>query len=260
VRTLSLDLPRPGVALLTLRRPESLNALSDGMFVELNEVAGDLRTRGDLRAVVLTGAGDGFCAGYDLDAAAELPTRDLTQLYALQDLAVSALQAVHTLPCPVIAAVHGVAAGGGFSLALATDIRLAATSARFQAVFVRIGLSGGDLGASWLLPRLVGAGLAAEILYTGRVVGAEEAVRIGLANRAVPEAELLDAALELAGSIAQHPPLGMALTKRSLRANLDAPSFAAALELESRAQVGLLREPSTVEAVEAIRRRWAGRG
>jgi enoyl-CoA hydratase/carnithine racemase len=140
----------------------------------------------------------------------------------------------------VIAAVRGPAVGGGFCLSLAADLRLAGASARFQPVFVRLGLSGGDMGASWLLPRLIGAGLAAELLYTGRAVRAEEAARVGLANRVLADADLLQEAVALAATIAAHEPLGVRLTKRSLRANAEAPSLAAALELESRAQVLLL--------------------
>jgi len=242
------------VARLTLHRPDRLNAMTAEMFGELTEAAERLRLDDGVRAVVLTGAGAGFCAGYDLDAAAAFPTAGTAELLALQDTAWRALHAVYALPKPVIAAVRGPAAGGGFSLSLAADMRLAGTSARFQAVFVRIGLSGGDLGASWLLPRLVGTGLAAELLYTGRPVLADEAVRIGLANRVVDDAELATEAVELAGQIAAHAPLAVQLTKRSLRANIDAPALLGALELESRAQVALLREPATTEAIDRLRR------
>ena len=242
------------MARLTLHRPDRLNAMTAEMFGELTEAAERLRLDDGVRAVVLTGAGAGFCAGYDLDAAAAFPTAGTAELLALQDTAWRALHAVYALPKPVIAAVRGPAAGGGFSLSLAADMRLAGTSARFQAVFVRIGLSGGDLGASWLLPRLVGTGLAAELLYTGRPVLAEEAVRIGLANRVVDDAELAADAVELAAQIAAHAPLAVQLTKRSLRANIDAPALLGALELESRAQVALLREPATTEAIDRLHR------
>ncbi|HEX4359015.1 MAG TPA: enoyl-CoA hydratase-related protein [Pseudonocardia sp.] len=241
------------MARLTLHRPDRLNAMTAEMFGELTEVAERLRLDDGVRAVVLTGAGGGFCAGYDLDAAAGFPEAGTAELLALQDTAWRALHAVYALPKPVVAAVHGPAAGGGFSLSLTADIRLAGTSARFQAVFVRIGLSGGDLGASWLLPRLVGTGLAAELLYTGRPVLAEEAVRIGLVNRVVEDAALATEAVELAAQIAEHAPLAVQLTKRSLRANVDAPALLGALELESRAQVALLREPATTEAVARLR-------
>jgi enoyl-CoA hydratase/carnithine racemase len=224
---------------LTLHRPERLNALTTTMFGELVAACGALRADA-VRAVVLTGAGSAFCAGYDLEEAESLGTASAAQLLELQDAACAALQAVYSLPAPVIAAVRGPAVGGGFCLSLAADLRLAGASARFQPVFVRLGLSGGDMGASWLLPRLIGAGLAAELLYTGRAVRAEEAARVGLANRVLADADLLQEAVALAATIAAHEPLGVRLTKRSLRANAEAPSLAAALELESRAQVLLL--------------------
>ena len=253
--TLRVDQPSAAVARVTLHRPGRLNAMTEVMFRELASVFAEFAADDGVRAVVLAGAGAGFCAGYDLDAAGDFERTGTAELYALQDLAVRALHAVYALPKPVVAAVHGPAAGGGFSLALAADIRLAGESARFQAVFVRIGLSGADLGTSWLLPRLVGTGLAAELLYTGRPVHAEEAARIGLANRVVPDSSLAAEAVELAAAIAEHAPLAVQLTKRSLRANVDAPSLLSALELESRAQVSLMREPATAHAVNHLRRR-----
>lgn len=243
------------MAQLTLRRPDQLNAMTATMFAELVGAAERIRDRDDVRAVVLTGAGRGFCGGFDLAHAGTFPERSTAQLLALQDLGVRALHAVYSLPQPVVAAVHGPAAGGGFSLALAADIRIAAASARFSAVFVRLGLSGADLGTSWLLPRIVGAGLAAELLYTGRTVGPEEAVRIKLANSMVDDDAALDAALALTDWIARHETSAVRLTKRSLRANTDAPSFLAALELESRSQVLLMREPATTDAVARLRER-----
>ena len=251
--TLRMEVPASGVAQVTLDRPQRLNAMTSVMFTELIDTFGRLREDDAVRAVVLTGAGGGFCAGYDLDDAAKFTSSDTRGLYALQDLGVRALQAVYGLPKPVIAAVHGPAAGGGFSLSLAADMRIAGASARFQAVFVRIGLSGADLGTSWLLPRIVGTGLAAEILYSGRPVHAEEAARVGLANRVVEDDALVGHAVELAASIAEHAPLAVELTKRSLHANVDAPSLASALEMESRAQVGLMREPRTTSAVSRLR-------
>jgi enoyl-CoA hydratase/carnithine racemase len=253
--SLRVDQPSAGVARVTLYRPEQLNAMTAVMFRELASVFAQFATDDGVRAVVLAGAGAGFCAGYDLDAAGRFASSGTARLYALQDLAVRALHAVYALPKPVVAAVHGPAAGGGFSLALAADIRLAGESARFQAVFVRIGLSGADLGTSWLLPRLVGTGLAAELLYTGRPVHAEEAVRIGLANRVVTDSSLAAEAVELAAAIAEHAPLAVQLTKRSLRAGVDAPSLLSALELESRAQVSLMREPATTHAINRLRHR-----
>ncbi len=253
METLNVRRPRTGVALVTLERPERLNALNRPMLRELREVAEELATDASVRAVVLTGAGRGFCSGYDLDGAAEFATLGPTGGLALQDMANRTLHALHTLPQPLIAAVGGPAIGGGVSLALVADIRIAAVDALFQVAFVRIGMSGGDLGASWLLPRIVGRGLAAELMYTARPVGAEEAVRIGLANRAVPTASLLDTAFDLAGQIAVHPPLGVQLSKRALQASTDSPSLWSALETEARGQALLMGHPDTAQAIAALR-------
>jgi enoyl-CoA hydratase/carnithine racemase len=253
VETVRVEVAAPGVALVTLHRPDRLNAMNSVMFSDLIGVFGDLRDDDPVHAVVLAGSGAGFCAGYDLDDAEKFSSSDARGLYALQDLAVRALQSVYSLPKPVIAAVKGPAAGGGFSLSLAADMRLAGESARFQAVFVRIRLSGADLGTSWLLPRIVGTGHAAELLYSGRPVYAAEAARIGLANRVVADDDLHEEAVRLATSMADHSPLAVGLTKRSLHANMDAPSFASALETESRAQVGLMREPESTTAVSSLR-------
>jgi enoyl-CoA hydratase/carnithine racemase len=156
---------------------------------------------------------------------------------------------------PVIAAVNGAASGGGMSLALCTDIRLASPAARFNAAFVKIGLSVGELGTSWQLTRLLGPGRAAEIAYTGRMVDAEEAERIGLVNRLVSAERLLDEALELAAQVASNSPGGVRLSKRALQANQEIGSYAAALELENRGQALLTRGEDMPEALSAFKER-----
>jgi enoyl-CoA hydratase/carnithine racemase len=161
-----------------------------------------------------------------------------------------AITAFRRLAVPVIAAVNGAAAGAGFSLALAADIRLAAPAARFSAAFIKIGLTGGDCGSSWALPRIVGLGLAYEILLSGRFVDAEEAARIGLVNRVVTEDALLGDALALARQIAANSPLGVRLTKQVVQTNVDAPSLEAAVELENRGQA---LAGSTQDMAEALR-------
>jgi enoyl-CoA hydratase len=173
--TLTIETNPTGIAVLTLNRPAKLNALTDLMFAELHAAIQALETRNDVRAVVLTGSGRGFCAGLDLDLATELPAMPTTRFYTLQRRWAAAIAALRLTPIPVIAAVNGPAAGAGFSLALAADLRVASQEAKFNAAFVRIGLSGGDCGISWLLPRVVGLGLASEILLTGRFVTADEA-------------------------------------------------------------------------------------
>jgi enoyl-CoA hydratase len=163
--------------------------------------------------------------------------------------------ALHELAQPVIAAVNGAAAGGGLSLALAADIRLACPEARFNAAFVRIGLSAGDVGSSWSLPRVIGMGRAAELMLTGRFVDAHEAERIGLVNRVVPAAELLPASFELAHEIAANSPFGVTLTKRVLNANVDAGSLTQAVEVENRGQTLATRGADYIEALAAFRAR-----
>lgn len=255
LETLDLRRGSDGVAVLALDRPTRANALTRRMFDEIVAVCADLDADPEVRAVVLTGSGGTFCAGYDIDDAGDFAGLDPPAALALQDSGVRAVRAVHDLSRPVVAAVAGPAVGGGFSLALAADMRVAAADARFQAIFIRLGLSGADMGTSWLLPRLVGRGVAAELLYTGRAVGAEEAGRLGLANRVVDAGAHLDAALELAAAVAAHSPTAVGLTKRALLANTDAPSFAAALETEARAQALLFADPRVHAAVDAARAR-----
>ena len=251
--TISLDRPSPGIALAVLNRPERLNAISFRMFDELAElcelVAGDPETR----ALVVTGSGRGFCSGLDLEDAARLSDMSALEMLEGQERWAGAVAAVRKLPIPVIAAVNGPAAGAGFALALAADLRLATPSARFTAAFVRIGLSGGDVGVSWMLPRIVGLGQASEILLTGRLFDAAYAERIGLVNAVVDAAALVDTAIALGTEIAQNSPFGIRLTKQVLQANVDAPSLEAAIELENRNQVLTTRTHDMVEALAAFR-------
>jgi enoyl-CoA hydratase/carnithine racemase len=252
--TMLLDEPSPGVLMATLNRPDRLNAQTVQMFAELEQLAHDL-SGSDVRTLIITGAGRAFCAGYDLADAEELADLSPLEMLGRQERAARALAAIRGVPMPVIAAVNGPAAGGGFALALAADIRLGAPEARFNAAFVRIGLTAGDLGTSWLLPRLIGPARAAELAYTGGFVEAEEAERIGLLNRIVPADRLLDAALAMAAEIAANSPGGVQLSKRALQANMEAASFAAALELENRGQALLTRGEDMPEALRAFKER-----
>ncbi|HEY2225768.1 enoyl-CoA hydratase/isomerase family protein [Actinomycetospora sp.] len=251
--TLRLDRPLAGVVVLTLDRPDRLNAMTDTMFRELETVALALDRAEGLRVLVVTGAGRAFCAGYDLADAEKLTSLGAMGMLDLQERAARALAALRSIRVPVIAAVNGAAAGGGLSLSLAADIRLAAPTAKFNAAFVRIGLSAGDLGASWLLTRLIGPAATAEFVYTGRLMEAAEAERTGLVNRLVPADELLDAAVEMAGLICANSPGGVQLSKRALQANMEIGSYAAALELENRGQALLTRAEDMPEALEAFR-------
>lgn len=258
-QTLSVERARAGVVLATLDRPARLNALTFEMFRELRALADEVAADDTARVLVLTGAGRGFCAGLDLDEAALLPAMSAAEMLAGQTSWADAIGAFHRMSTPVIAAVNGPAAGAGFSLALAADIRIAAPEARFNAAFVRIGLSGGDCGSSYFLPRLVGVARASEILLTGRFLDATEAAAIGLVTAVVPGADLLEAAFDLADRIVANSPLGVALTKAVLAVNADAPSLDAALELENRNQVLATRSADMVEALTAFREKRAPR-
>lgn len=241
-----------GVVTVVLDRPERLNALSATMFEELPTAIRNLDADPSVRAVIITGAGRGFCAGMDLSDAECLPERGTTELIRAQDGWGQATLALREISVPVIAAVNGPAAGAGLSLALAADIRVASTAARFNAAFIKIGLTGGDVGSSWLLPRIVGLGNAYELLLTGRLIGAEEALRIGLVNRVVEPKNLLDEAESLAREIAGNSPMGVRMTKQVLQTNVDAPSLRAAMELENRNQVLSMCTADMAEAVTAF--------
>jgi len=251
--TLLVDRPRAGIAVARLNRPDRLNALTFQMFDELAQLAADIGEDDRVRVLVLTGAGRGFCAGLDLADAAALPDMTAARFLEGQERWSRAITSFRRLPKPVIAAVTGPAAGAGFSLALAADIRIAAPAARFNAAFIKIGLTGGDCGSSWMLPRIVGLGHAYEILLTGRQVEADEAARIGLVNRVVPAEDLLTSALETAELFAANSPLGVRLTKQAVQVNVDAPCLEAAVELENRNQALAAGTQDMMEAFMAFR-------
>jgi enoyl-CoA hydratase len=235
------DEPAEGVCRLTLNRPDALNALTYTMYEDLLARLERVRFDPRIRVVILTGAGKGFCAGHDLRAAgspgwvAEGMGKPHTSRAILVKLGRIPLL-IRALPQPVIAAVNGVAAGAGYPLALAADLTLAARSARFVNAFHNAG-TGHELGLSYMLPRLVGAQRAAELLLTGRAVPAEEAAATGMILRAVDDDRLMDEALALADQIMVNSPIGIALTKQSMWLNASAPSLDAAIELENRAIV-----------------------
>jgi enoyl-CoA hydratase len=240
----------PGVALLTMDRPERLNALNRDLVEDLHAALDAVAADATVRVVVLTGAGRGFCAGLDLKE--PMVGDGVVGGLDHQERIAGIMLKLHTLPQPVIAAVNGAAAGGGLALALASDVRLAAPEARFNVAFVKIGVSGADMGSSYFLPRIVGSGIASELMLTGRMVDAEEAARIGLANRVVPAGELLDAAAELAAEIVANAPFGVRMTKEVLRHNVDAQSAAAAIALENRTQILAVQTGQIVEAMTAF--------
>lgn len=254
--SVTVDRSRPGVARIVLDRPGRLNALNYEMVQGLYDALDELAEDRSCRVIVLTGAGRGFCAGLDLTEGASPPgTTDLGRPQAgmrVQEFIAGLVPRMRSVPQPIIAAVNGAASGGGLALALASDIRIAGTSARFNVAFIRVGLSGCDIGVSWLLPRLVGASRAFELLLTGRMVDATEADRIGLVSRVVPDAELEDAALATAELIVGNSPFGVRMTKEVMWSQLEIGSLEAGIDLENRTQVLSSFTGDLVEAMAAF--------
>ena len=238
---IEISRPREGIVQLTMNRPDKLNAMTSAMVEELHASLRTIAADRTCRVVVLTGAGRGFCAGLDLNGYGEAPGFEwhgrVERGLAVQKHIASLIPAMRSLPQPVIAAVNGPAAGGGFALVLGSDIRLAAESARFNAAFIRIGLSACDIGTSWLLPRLVGAARAQELMLTGRIFDSAEAARIGLVTEVLPEDALLEAAYAKAEEIMLNSPIGVALTKEGMWSALEIPGLQAAIDLENRQQI-----------------------
>jgi enoyl-CoA hydratase len=236
-----LERVRPGIALLTLNRPARLNAMNYDLIRGLYDAFDELEADLSYRVVVLTGAGRGFCAGLDLTEGASPPsTAKQGRAQAgltVQKMIAGLVPRMRALPQPVIAAVNGAASGGGLALSLASDVRIAAQSARFNVAFIRVGLSGCDIGVSWMLPRLIGASRAFELLLTGRLIDAGEADRIGLVTRVVPDSEVVDAALETAELIVGNSPFGVRMTKEVMWSQLEIGSLQAGIDLENRTQV-----------------------
>ncbi|MEU3026901.1 enoyl-CoA hydratase family protein [Streptomyces incarnatus] len=229
-----------GVATVTLARPDKLNALTFGAYADLRDLLAELSRERAVRALVLAGEGRGFCSGGDVDEiiGATLAL-DTAQLLDFNRMTGQVVRAIRECPFPVIAAVHGVAAGAGAVLALASDFRVADPSARFAFLFTRVGLSGGDMGAAYLLPRVVGLGHATRLLMLGEPVRAPEAERIGLISELTEEGHADEAAAALARRLADGPALAHAQTKALLTAELDMP-LAASVELDAATQALLM--------------------
>ncbi|MBI5586183.1 MAG: enoyl-CoA hydratase/isomerase family protein [Deltaproteobacteria bacterium] len=241
LETLLFQEIEPQIGLVTLNRPDCLNAINDRMLDDFGELLRCLDRDDAVRVLIITGADRGFCAGADLK---EVATRAQTEAFAdpesflrlVQEKYSGLILQLRGIRQPVIAAVNGAAAGGGMAIALAADIRVCSPEAYFVASFINIGLSGGEMGSSFLLPRMVGISRAADILLTGRKVFGEEAGMIGLASRVVPAENLLEAALSYARLMTAKTVGGLKLTKRALEQNQTAPALEAAVNLENRNQ------------------------
>jgi enoyl-CoA hydratase len=257
-----VDCPRPQVAVVTLDRPERMNAMAFDVMVPLRDALEEVSRDNGIRVVVLTGAGNAFCSGADLEDPGRvpgvegltLPTIALRSMELLERVVLT-VRAMHQ---PVIGAINGPAIGGGFCLALACDLRIAAASAYFRAAGINNGLTASELGISYLLPRAIGSARAAEIMLTGRDVDAEEAVRIGLVSSTVPSDQLLESSYQVAERIIGFSRPGIELTKRMLSSSLDAASLSAHMGHEGLAQLYVrLTTRNFEEAVSARKEKRA---
>lgn len=239
------------IAVVTLNRPEALNALTTPMVQQLRDTFTSLDANATCRAIVLAGSGRAFCAGLDLKG--EMPGEPAAMAgMALQELFAGTPLAMRRIRQPIIAAVNGVAVGAGMALSLASDIRVASTTARFLIGAVKIGLTAGECGISYHLPRIIGAGRAFEIMLTGREVLAPEALSAGLVSQVVEPVALREAALAMARAVIANSPFASKHTKQVMWQNLDAPSLEAAVQLENHAQVVALMTRDFAEAKQAF--------
>ena len=245
--------PRAGVVQLTLARPDKLNALTAPLVAELHDALQSVAGDQACRAVVLTGAGRGFCAGLDLAGFGVVTGTEqagpVQRSWAVQRTIAALVQEIRRLPQPVIAAVNGPAAGGGLALVCASDIRIASAAAVFATSFIRIGVTGCDIGTSWMLPRLVGAARAHELMLTSRRFDAAEALRIGLVTEMTEPGGLAQGVDATIDALLQAPPMSLSLTKQGMWLALEIPSFDAMIEVENRQQI---LTSATADAGEAM--------
>jgi enoyl-CoA hydratase/carnithine racemase len=252
-----------GVATVTLDRPEKLNALTFESYADLRDLLAELPHHQDVRALVIRGEGRGFCGGGDVnEIIGELITMEPRDLMRFTKMTGDVIRAMRECPIPIITAIHGIAAGAGAVIALASDFRVVSTSGRFAFLFTRVGLSGGDMGAAYLLPRVVGLGRATDLLMLGGTIDSATADRYGLASRLVADDELDAAVTELADALAAGPALALAQTKSLLTRELDMP-MSAAMELDAMTQALLMTTRDHTEFHTAFNEkrapRWEGR-
>lgn len=254
--TIDVTEPEDGILLITLNRPDRLNAMTSTMISELETVVAAVDLEPSLRAVIVTGAGRGFSAGLDLLDAGVAPgaedVRPTVRSFMWQDHLATLHEKIHRSRKPWIAAVNGPCVGGGFALSLACDIRVASTAATFGAVFLKIGVSNCDMGTSYFLPRLVGASRAAELMLTARIFDADEAVTIGLVVDVVDDGDVVSRALETARLISGNAPFATWMTKETMWQTIDSPSLRHALDIENRTQIMCSASGDTAEARAAF--------
>lgn len=269
--TINFELRTDGIGIITLNRPDNLNALSFQMIQDLHEIFDHLMVNLDCRVVILKANGRVFCAGLDLKESTILqskkkppelkekfffidaPDKDIikAKLYAQMHTSQIFIK-MRRISQPIIAIINGAASGVGFALTLSSDIRIVSNKARFNNAFINVGFSGSDLGSSYHLPRLIGMSRAAEIMYTGRFINAEEAEKIGLVSRIVEEEKLFDSAVELAEEMLKKSPLGLRMTKQAINLSLDSPSLETLIQLENRAQMLCSTSEDMMEGIQAF--------
>ncbi|MGH3360024.1 MAG: enoyl-CoA hydratase family protein [Nocardioidaceae bacterium] len=252
-----------GVATVTLNRPDKLNALTFESYADLRDLLHELPYRGDTNVLVIRGEGKGFCGGGDVnEIIGELIEMDARDLMGFTKMTGDVIKAMRECPIPIIASIQGVAAGAGSVVALASDFRVVGTSGRFAFLFIKVGLSGGDMGAAYLLPRVVGAGRATQLLMLGDTIDAETADRYGLVSELVADDELVDATERLARRLADGPTLGYAQTKALITRELDM-SLGASVELDAMTQALLMTTDDHAEFHAAFNAKrppqWKGR-
>ena len=230
--------PRGAADWLTFNRPDALNSINNHMVADLSDYFGRLFHAPHTRIVVMRGAGRAFCAGLDIKAQSDGTTAaPFAGGFGFQGWLADVYVKMRRCPQPIISLIHGAACGGGFAFALASDIRIAGSSARMNAAFIKLGLSSCDMGTSYFLPRLVGASLAAELMMTGRFIDAQRALATGLVSQVVPDAELEAAGEALVAEMLATSPIGLRMTKEGLGFSIDAPSLEAAIAMENRNQL-----------------------
>lgn len=244
------------IDIVTLNRPQALNSLNKQLFSELHHYFSVLQDDYQTRVVILRGEGRSFCAGADLDSSAFATGEGReAQQYEVQRKASSLIRLMRSCSQPIIALCHGPICGGGFSIVLAADVRIAAENTKMNAAYLRVGLSGTDMGSGYFLPRIVGFSNAAELLLTGRFVHAQRALAIGLVSELVAQDQLLDSGLAMANDMLLASPLGLRLTKEALNATVDASSLEAAVAIEDRQQNLLMATQDHLEAVAAFKQK-----
>ena len=269
--TINFELQPDGIGIITLNRPEKLNALSFQMIKDLHLILDHLMTNLDCRVVILKANGKAFCAGLDLKESTILqskkkplelkekfffmnaPENDIikAKIYA-QMYTSQIIIKMRKISQPIIALINGAASGAGFALALASDVRIASENARLNNAFIKVGFSGADLGVSYFLPRLIGMSRAAEILYTGRFIDANESKQIGIVSKVCSESELLDEAFKIAENFLEKSPLGLRMTKQAINATMDSPSLDTIAQIENITQMLCSTSSDIMEGIQSF--------